>query len=290
MESQLTEFRLFGVKSRKLIQRWRANPIGWFGNATGLCFANIGQSWSRGIYRLQRCDKYNPFWNAFQDHYYHDPQTEEDLRGQFPANYDKFSAWYPNTPQTLRYWETMTPYIRKTLFPLIEEYAEEKLAVDIPVLHFRAGDIPFGRHSVYHFPRYHFYQWCQEHAPQYDNWLIVTNYKAMTNRQDLAELSRKYLQDVRAFLYARGIRTDVCHDRTEFEDCYTMLSAPYLFTSMLSSFSYFIGLSKPAGSFLSARSRSCNANPAWMYNRPGLPHGQVDDYFDLPAVLRQLRG
>ena len=279
--------------SEQLIRAWHHSPDAHFGNAVGIAFSNIAKAWSEGIFQLEDSRPFSPFWNRFCDHYAPDHELATKLNGALPAHDLDWASWCPYSSKDLDFWQQMMPYVVRTLFPLIESFADPRKTMSgagsHPLLHFRAGDVPFLRHNEYRFPKYSFYRHCIHQYSDHKHWTIITSFNAMTRDQQNIDASRIYLEDVCQFLADHDITVDVRSDGGLFEDLSTMIAAPILLTSMLSSFSYFIGLAKPEGSFTSAYSDMCSTIPEWMSLEPALRHREVDDYFDCPRVIAQLR-
>lgn len=285
----MDELSLFGDTTGGRLRRWEKNPVGWLGNAIGVAYARIAMAWSRGIVKLSAPDPRLPaFWQAFHARYQFDAECAARLQGRYPKNHDWDGSWYPRNDGELGTWMALVPYIRKTLFPLIEQFAEERLVPDCPVLHYRAGDVPFDRSPFYRLPRYGFYDWCIEQM-QSRRWLIVTRLDAMRATPEQSNASERYLEDVRRHLSDRGVNSEVVDNRHAFDDLYTMIHAPYLLASMFSSFSYFAGIAKPVGRYLVARSPQTAIRPCWMHEEPPLPHEAVSDYLAVEKVLPLLR-
>jgi hypothetical protein len=284
------DFSLLGDLTELYVKRWQKNPVGWLCNALGVAYARFAFAWSRGTTQLASPDpRFPPFWHEFQASYYYDSDCAEKLQGRYPEHHTWDGAWYPNNNSELEIWKILAPYIQSTLFPLIEKFSDEKFKPNCPVLHYRAGDVPFDRSVFYRFARYDFYDWCMEQVPE-RRWLIVTDLKAMMATPAQVAASSRYLDDLRLYLDSKGIETFIMEQRSPFDDLYTMIHAPYLMASIFTSFAYFAGLAKPEGNYVVAHSPKTRVDVPWMCKAPSLPHEEVADYLDTAAVLRQLRG
>ena len=162
MSKANSRFSLFGELSEHFIRVWQRSPGANFGNAVGIAYGNIAKAWSQGIFELEETRSYSPFWNRFCDLYAPDYDLAKKLKGGLPTHYQSWESWCPYTIQDLEFWRQMTPYVARTLFPLINSFADPTKSMpgasDHPVLHFRAGDVPFCRHREYQLPKYSFCQ------------------------------------------------------------------------------------------------------------------------------------
>ena len=137
----------------------------------------------------------------------------------------------------------------------------EKTNVELPVIHFRCSDIPFNRHKSYHIPKKNMIIWVanilKEKNMNKAIFLTCNKHLSSSNEKQLcSKIKDIYIElfkneGISLIPTCNYVRTDLA----------VMFYSPLLISLNNSSFSFSIGISKPADQFITSNmgEESCNA-------------------------------
>jgi len=213
-------------------------------------------------------------------------------------------------PDNYAIWKAAQPYLHHWMscsFQMFHDPAwckDSRYHRDWPVIHIRASDCPFSRHSDYHFPRYGFYDWAI-HTLRSQKHMACTDVYVMHSAAHLKRWnidSRVYVHDIVDYLQ-RSLHV-TCHllcDGSETRDLSALFHAPAVIAHC-SSFSFFPGFFGRSGMHQRylvdlhmrerpkpLRNKMCRHSLDFMYSQLPLLHAEVKNYSAYSVVIRQLR-
>lgn len=115
----------------------------------------------------------------------------EHTRGDTNWNFFKY--------KTLEFWKIIKHNINISLNHFFDNIDTIEIE-NIPILHFRCSDVPFRKHSDYHFSKYKYYKWCNNKLKsKYKKWYIMFNNNHLSNDK-YKKLSTIYFNDLKKYL------------------------------------------------------------------------------------------
>lgn len=254
------------------------------GNCLSRLFFNIGNSWRKGEtyhWKTQHLAK--------NDFYLNLPSDYEPLKGlQVPKykteDYDGGSAWQVDTEEGKIFWDTMKPYIHKTLDETLEKsglFMNQKN----PIIHFRCSDVPFNRHSWYHLAKWDFYRKALNGHSEVD----VLMCPIVGATEDNKKACHQYIEFLKKELSPVKVNVSCGHF---LEDFARMFYGPLVISpgSSMSFMSGYFGHGKlvTTGHFEEGSSDTCKICEGDKSSV--LLHSDVPDYHDVENVNKMLKG
>ena len=208
--------------------------------------------------------------------------------------HNMYSLWELNSNFRYLFWLFMKPKINSILTEVIKQNRLVK-TITFPVIHFRCSDVPFIRHSVYHFQKYSFFTDSLEELSQkgIDTSTVYLMFYFNHSNEHRQHLCQIYLNSLKSHIERCGYNVILVNTMSSLDDFSILFHAPAVI-STCSSFSFFAGFFNN-GLFITEGHYSEdvqleNTSCAGDCLRKGysLNHREVQDYDDTETVIKQL--
>lgn len=191
--------------------------------------------------------------------------------------------WSVNDKRIEILWNTIKPLVVK-----IYDNVFKDIKINIPVIHFRCADVPFVRHSMYHFQYYKYYTDILN-TYNYDTVGILYNntHISTPNYQKSCNI---YAESLKKYLEKNNYKV-IFISGSNVDDFVTMYYAPVVI-SPSSSFSFMSGffgkgIFHSAGHYYEGGVK-CIGCGTWLKQGYDLEHTDVSDYLDTASVIKKL--
>ena len=203
-------------------------------------------------------------------------------------------AWEMHNDAHIHFWKTMRPLVRNILQESVCKLGLCR-QISYPIIHFRCSDVPFIRHSSYHFQRYAYFineiQELRSQGIDCSSVYLMTNHTHCTS-QHMSELGNKYTQHLFDFLQKKlqNVGTSIIKvsSNSYMSDWSAMFCAPAVISTG-SSFSFFAGYFGGPDNFSPSTFRMEHnlisaVSALWLKNEYSVDHSNVVDYDNIDDV------
>lgn len=259
---------------------WRS-----IGNFLSTHFFEIGNAWSRGETYVwkDKSKARNDFYLNLPDEYPPPQGVQIPAYSSHPEQPGN-SAWTVDSEEGKQFWDAMKPYVHDILNDTLEK-SDVVIDQSNPVIHFRCSDVPFNRHTWYHFAKWDFYKNALKGYSEVD--VLSCHTHAASEREESA--CKKYIELLRQELYPIKVNVVCGHF---IEDFARMFYAPLVISpgSSMSFMSGYFGHGKliTTGHFDERSTDECKICEG--DRSQVLLHSEVADYYDVDTVNKMLKG